>query len=65
VAVHLPAGRRQLPAAVRLFRQSGPPFCTCGGSAGKIRAHCAGDVKDCFDANTLTGKAVAAWPGTE
>ena len=46
------------------------PFCTHGGSgprrsAEKIRAHCAGDVKDCLDANKLTDEGVAEWLKTE
>ena len=42
------------------------PFCTHGGSgprksADDIRAACAGDVKDCFDANGATDDAVRRW----
>ncbi len=42
------------------------PFCTHGGggparSARDIRALCAGDVRDCLDANGLTDDAARRW----
>ena len=46
------------------------PFCTHGGSgprksAADIRAACAGDVRECFDANGATDDAVRRWLAAE
>ncbi len=46
------------------------PFCTHGGSGPKrsardIRALCAGEVKDCYDANGLTDDDARRWLNAE